>query len=120
MIIVEARDYGNVVKLQSDWCCSVQSAGTTPCIACHQTLSGSGSARLGNHRIGVGLLLLLLVCVPVSSLNVPRPHPQNEGKGSGELGLNPQFSVYGVCQRDLIDYVYSYIAMLHSCGNFVM
>ena len=38
-IIVEARDYGNAVKLQSDWCCSVQSAGTTPCIASHQTLS---------------------------------------------------------------------------------
>ena len=37
--IVEARDYGNAVKLQSDWCRSVQDAGTTPCIASHQTLS---------------------------------------------------------------------------------
>ena len=37
--IVEARDYGNAVKLQSDWCRPVQGAGTTPCIASHQTLS---------------------------------------------------------------------------------
>ena len=38
-IIVEAHDYGNEVKLQYDWCRSVQSARTTPCIASHQTLS---------------------------------------------------------------------------------
>ena len=48
--IVEARDYGNAVKLQSDWCRPVQGAGTTPYIASHQTLSPrvyrSGSVRL--------------------------------------------------------------------------
>ena len=27
--------------------------------------------------------------------SLPRPHPQKEGKGSGELGLNPQLSIYG-------------------------
>ena len=95
--------YGNTVKLQSDWCRSVQNAGITPCIACHQTLPPPPPPppprlRVWLHdtrqSIGGGLLLLLLVCVPVSSL-VPRPHLQNEGKGSGELGLNPQFSVYG-------------------------
>ena len=46
-----ACDHGNAEKLQSDWCCSVWNAGTTPCIASHQTLScrcklGAGYARL--------------------------------------------------------------------------